>query len=150
MWRVIGTPRTSTAPPSDSSSEELVQAHLEKLKETHQIEKMQVCVIGSGNWGSTTAKIIGENILTGKASRYFSDEVRMWVFEEDVKQADGTVRKLSEIINVDHTNVNLAVHQTKGLIQRGRSNFGVLVLGCTEAKLCNPRLIFQLIGDLQD
>ena len=109
MWRVIGTPRTSTAPPSDSSSEELVQAHLEKLKETHQIEKMQVCVIGSGNWGSTTAKIIGENILTGEASRYFSNEVRMWVFEEDVKQADGSVRKLSEIINVDHTNVNMAV-----------------------------------------
>ena len=146
---VIGTPGTSTAS-SDSRSEELVQSHLEKLKETHQIEKMQVCVIGSGNWGSTTAKIIGENILTGKASRYFSDEVRMWVFEEDVKQADGSVRKLSEIINVDHTNVNLAVHQTKGLIQRGRSNFGVLVLGCTEAKLCNPRLIFQLTGDLQD
>ena len=106
-----GTPRSSksTAPPSDSSSEELVQAHLEKLKETHQIEKMQVCVIGSGNWGSTTAKIIGENILTGEASRYFSNEVRMWVFEEDVKQADGSVRKLSEIINVDHTNVNMAV-----------------------------------------
>merc|ERR1719409_2118711 len=96
---------STTAPSSDSGSEELVPAHVEKLKETHQIEKMQVCVIGSGNWGSTTAKIIGENILTGEASRYFSKEVRMWVFEEDVKQADGSVRKLSEIINVDHTNV---------------------------------------------
>merc|ERR1719487_2650181 len=104
---VKGSPKSSksTAPSSNASSEELVQAHLQKLKETHQIEKMQVCIIGSGNWGSTTAKIIGENILAGEASRYFSNEVRMWVFEEEVKQADGSVRKLSEIINTDHENV---------------------------------------------
>merc|ERR1719161_366946 len=29
----------------------------------------------------------------------------MWVFEEEVKQKDGSVRKLSEIINTDHENV---------------------------------------------
>ena len=29
----------------------------------------------------------------------------MWVFEEEVKQADGSSRKLSEVINEDHENV---------------------------------------------
>merc|ERR1719160_223552 len=75
------------------------------MNESHQIEKLTVCVVGSGNWGSTAAKIIGENILDGGASQFFSDEVRMWVFEEDVKQTDGSVRKLSEVINTDHENV---------------------------------------------
>jgi glycerol-3-phosphate dehydrogenase (NAD+) len=87
------------------SSEALVQSYMQKLNKSHQIEKLTVCVIGSGNWGSTAAKIIGENILDGDASRFLSKEVRMWVFEEEVKQADGSVRKLSEVINTDHENV---------------------------------------------
>merc|ERR550514_2724564 len=64
-----------------------------------------VCIVGSGNWGSTAAKIIGENILTGEAGHIFAEEVRMWVFDEDIPQSDGSVRKLSEIINTDHENV---------------------------------------------
>ncbi|XP_075997204.1 glycerol-3-phosphate dehydrogenase [NAD(+)], cytoplasmic-like [Genypterus blacodes] len=57
----------------------------------------KVCVIGSGNWGSAIAKIVGAN-----AAKYeqFDTTVNMWVFEEMV---DG--RKLTEIINVDHENV---------------------------------------------
>jgi len=57
----------------------------------------KVCVIGSGNWGSAIAKIVGAN-----AAKYdaFDTTVNMWVFEEMV---DG--RKLSEIINTDHENV---------------------------------------------
>merc|ERR550514_1977611 len=77
-----------------------------KLAKTAQIEKLQVCIVGSGNWGSTAAKIAGENILAGgAAAKCFQEEVRMWVFEEEVKQKDGSVRKLSEIINTDHENV---------------------------------------------
>jgi glycerol-3-phosphate dehydrogenase (NAD+) len=98
-------PKSSEGTPAVSSSEALVQAYIQKLNETHQVEKLTVCVIGSGNWGSTAAKIIGENILEGEAARFLSNEVRMWVFEEDVKQADGSVRKLSEVINTDHENV---------------------------------------------
>merc|ERR1719324_2231368 len=64
-----------------------------------------VCIVGSGNWGSTAAKIIGENILTSEAGFIFAEEVRMWVFDEDIPQSDGSVRKLSEIINTDHENV---------------------------------------------
>ncbi|TNN78652.1 Glycerol-3-phosphate dehydrogenase [NAD(+)], cytoplasmic [Liparis tanakae] len=57
----------------------------------------KVCVIGSGNWGSAIAKIVGAN-----AAQYdtFDSAVNMWVFEETV---DG--RKLTEIINTDHENL---------------------------------------------
>uniref|UniRef100_H2VCZ1 Glycerol-3-phosphate dehydrogenase [NAD(+)] n=1 Tax=Takifugu rubripes TaxID=31033 RepID=H2VCZ1_TAKRU len=57
----------------------------------------KVCVVGSGNWGSAIAKIVGAN-----AAKYdrFDTTVNMWVFEEMV---DG--RKLTEIINTDHENV---------------------------------------------
>uniref|UniRef100_H3DLN2 Glycerol-3-phosphate dehydrogenase [NAD(+)] n=1 Tax=Tetraodon nigroviridis TaxID=99883 RepID=H3DLN2_TETNG len=57
----------------------------------------KVCVVGSGNWGSAIAKIVGAN-----AAKYdrFVTTVNMWVFEETV---DG--RKLTEIINTDHENV---------------------------------------------
>jgi glycerol-3-phosphate dehydrogenase (NAD+) len=70
-----------------------------------RIEQLTVCIVGSGNWGSTAAKIIGENVLEGQAKQFFNQEVRMWVFEEEVKQADGSLRKLSEVINEDHENV---------------------------------------------
>ncbi|ORX93294.1 NAD-dependent glycerol-3-phosphate dehydrogenase [Basidiobolus meristosporus CBS 931.73] len=57
----------------------------------------KVALIGSGNWGSAIAKIVGSNVLQNAE---FDKEVRMWVFEEMV---DG--RKLTEIINNDHENV---------------------------------------------
>jgi glycerol-3-phosphate dehydrogenase (NAD+) len=66
---------------------------------------LQVCIVGSGNWGSTAAKIIGENILTGPAGERFAPEVRMWVLEEMIPQDDGTTKKLTEIINETHENV---------------------------------------------
>ncbi|XP_073721351.1 glycerol-3-phosphate dehydrogenase [NAD(+)], cytoplasmic-like [Misgurnus anguillicaudatus] len=57
----------------------------------------RVCIIGSGNWGSAIAKIVGAN-----AAKYntFDNTVNMWVFEEMI---DG--RKLTEIINTQHENV---------------------------------------------
>jgi glycerol-3-phosphate dehydrogenase (NAD+) len=67
--------------------------------------KLQVCIVGSGNWGSTAAKIIGENILNGPAGKRFAHEVRMWVLEEMIEQEDGSSKKLSEIINETHENV---------------------------------------------
>merc|ERR1719443_2766434 len=67
--------------------------------------KRSVCIVGSGNWGSTAAKIIGENIMSGEAKNYFEQEVRMWVFDEKIPQEDGSTRKLTEIINTEHENV---------------------------------------------
>ncbi|KAL5265177.1 hypothetical protein ACHWQZ_G006058 [Mnemiopsis leidyi] len=58
----------------------------------------KVTIIGSGNWGSAIAKIVGSN--TSRHSDLFDKQVRMWVFEEEV---DG--QKLSHIINTTHENV---------------------------------------------
>ncbi|MES1908412.1 MAG: hypothetical protein MHM6MM_001357 [Cercozoa sp. M6MM] len=58
---------------------------------------LKVCVIGSGNWGSCIAKIVGENV---KRSYLFNDRVPMWVHEEMVNG-----RKLTEQINELHENI---------------------------------------------
>lgn len=57
----------------------------------------KVSIIGSGNWGSAIAKIIGKNV---KQYDEFDNEVKLWVFEELI---DG--KKLTEIINTTHENV---------------------------------------------
>ncbi|XP_015124812.1 glycerol-3-phosphate dehydrogenase [NAD(+)], cytoplasmic [Diachasma alloeum] len=59
--------------------------------------KNQVCIIGSGNWGSAIAKIIGANTAN---LENFEDRVTMYVYEEII---DG--KKLTEIINETHENV---------------------------------------------
>lgn len=64
----------------------------------------RICIVGSGNWGSAIATILGRN-----AARlpWCHDEVRMWVFEETVTlPEDGAApAKLSEVINARHENV---------------------------------------------
>ncbi|KAJ1621416.1 glycerol3phosphate dehydrogenase putative [Pavlovales sp. CCMP2436] len=59
--------------------------------------KEKIAIIGSGNWGSAIARIIGFN-----AARHddIETEVNMWVFEEMIEG-----KKLSEIINETHENV---------------------------------------------
>ena len=57
----------------------------------------KICIIGSGNWGSAIARIVGGN---AKRLEGIDDEVKMWVFEEEIKG-----RKLTEIINEEHENV---------------------------------------------
>lgn len=58
----------------------------------------KVAILGSGNWGSAIARIVGENIL--KFDKQFDGVVKMYVYEEMV---DG--RKLTEIINTENENV---------------------------------------------
>jgi len=60
--------------------------------------KKKVCIVGSGNWGSAIAKIVGNNVVN--FPERFEEKVSMWVFEELV---DG--KKLTEIINETHENV---------------------------------------------
>lgn len=62
-----------------------------------QANKEKVAIIGSGNWGSAIAKIVGRNVL---ATSEFADEVHMWVYQE---QVDG--KNLTDIINEEHENV---------------------------------------------
>lgn len=58
----------------------------------------KVCIVGSGNWGTTVAKIIGENVR--QYPKEFHPQVSMWVFEEKVNG-----RNLTDIINQEHENV---------------------------------------------
>ncbi|KRZ99062.1 uncharacterized protein AC631_05188, partial [Debaryomyces fabryi] len=58
----------------------------------------KVAVIGSGNWGTTIAKVLAEN--TAEKSDIFAKQVDMWVFQEKI---DGT--NLTDIINTKHENV---------------------------------------------
>lgn len=66
----------------------------------------RVCIIGSGNWGSAIATLVGPNCAR---LPLYEDEVRMWVFEELVQVDDGGAstppQKLSEVINARHENV---------------------------------------------
>ncbi|CAG0914668.1 unnamed protein product [Notodromas monacha] len=61
-------------------------------------EKRRISIIGSGNWGSAIARIVGLNC---RKLDYMVDEVKMWVFEEVLE--DG--RKLTDVINTEHENV---------------------------------------------
>jgi glycerol-3-phosphate dehydrogenase (NAD+) len=75
--------------------------------------KHKVTVIGSGNWGTTVAKLVAEN--TRQHPDIFEEEVQMWVYEEQVTipptspHYDPSVgdkpQKLTHIINTYHENV---------------------------------------------
>jgi len=58
----------------------------------------KICIVGSGNWGSAIAKIVGAN--AAKKPDKFNTEVRMYVYEEMIGD-----QKLTEIINTKHENV---------------------------------------------
>lgn len=58
----------------------------------------KVAIIGSGNWGSAIARIVGQNVLN--FDKQFDGVVKMYVYEELVEG-----RKLTEIINTEHENV---------------------------------------------
>ena len=58
----------------------------------------RICLVGSGNWGSVVAKIIGNNIL--RYGDQFYPDINMWVYEEEING-----RKLTDIINTQHENV---------------------------------------------
>jgi glycerol-3-phosphate dehydrogenase (NAD+) len=62
--------------------------------------KDRICIVGSGNWGSAIATIIGRNCARLSC---FETTVQMWVYEEEVLH-QGKQRKLSELINTLHEN----------------------------------------------
>eukprot|EP00586_Coscinodiscus_wailesii_P001628 CAMPEP_0172485472 /NCGR_PEP_ID=MMETSP1066-20121228/13503_1 /TAXON_ID=671091 /ORGANISM="Coscinodiscus wailesii, Strain CCMP2513" /LENGTH=381 /DNA_ID=CAMNT_0013250757 /DNA_START=329 /DNA_END=1474 /DNA_ORIENTATION=- len=61
----------------------------------------RVCIIGSGNWGSAIAKMVGENC---ERLPLCESRVNMWVYEEMIDM-DGIATKLTDIINSRHENV---------------------------------------------
>ena len=60
----------------------------------------RVCIIGSGNWGTTIAKLIGENIKNEKMKSEFDQTIRFYVGKEMVNE-----KPLSDIINNSHEDV---------------------------------------------
>jgi glycerol-3-phosphate dehydrogenase (NAD+) len=76
-------------------------------------QKHKVTVIGSGNWGTTVAKLVAEN--TREHADIFEEDVQMWVYEEDVVIASDSPhydpavgdkpQKLTAVINTRHENV---------------------------------------------
>ncbi|ALC41324.1 CG3215 [Drosophila busckii] len=60
-------------------------------------DRLNVCIIGSGNWATTIARNVGNNALT---SQFLEPTVLMYVYEEYIEG-----RKLTEIINTTHINV---------------------------------------------
>lgn len=64
-----------------------------------QLDK--VCIIGSGNWGSAIATLVGPNC---ERLDCCENTVNMWVYEEDV-EVDGVMQKLTQVINTKHENV---------------------------------------------
>lgn len=69
---------------------------------TKNIIKDKVCILGSGNWGSAIATIVGKNVEL--LSDYYETDVNMWVYEEDITLPDGTIDQLSNMINKTHEN----------------------------------------------
>lgn len=76
-------------------------------------KRHKVTVIGSGNWGSTIAKIVAENAQSHPD--LFETEVHMWVYEEEVTLGEDSPyydpsigdkpQKLTSVINQHHENV---------------------------------------------
>ena len=76
-------------------------------------QKHKVTVIGSGNWGTTVAKLVAES--TAEHPTLFETDVQMWVYEEQVSLAENSPhydasiganpQKLTSIINTHHENV---------------------------------------------
>lgn len=66
---------------------------------SEEIEK--ICIIGSGNWGSVIARIVGKNC---ERLAFCETRVTMWVYEETV-EFEGEMRKLTEVINTEHENI---------------------------------------------
>ncbi|KAK0731019.1 glycerol-3-phosphate dehydrogenase-like protein [Lasiosphaeris hirsuta] len=71
----------------------------------------KVTVIGSGNWGTTVAKLVAES--TREHPDVFEEDVQMWVYEENVTIAKDSPhyaavgdqpQKLTSIINTCHEN----------------------------------------------
>ncbi|KAE9971344.1 Glycerol-3-phosphate dehydrogenase [NAD(+)] [Venturia inaequalis] len=78
-------------------------------------KRHKVTVVGSGNWGSTIAKVVAEN--TRAHPNLYEENVHMWVFEEEIvipkgsrqyrpdSPTAGKPQKLSELINTLHENI---------------------------------------------
>ena len=75
------------------------------INTTMTTDKEKICIIGSGNWGSAIATVLGRNAAN---LPFCNDRVNMWVFEEQVTvpgSSNNVTANLSDVINTHHENV---------------------------------------------
>jgi glycerol-3-phosphate dehydrogenase (NAD+) len=107
----------------------------------------RVCIVGSGNFGSTIAKIIGQNIVNLPD---FDNEVRMYVYDEVVNG-----ESLVHIINTRHENVKYlpGVALPENVV--AVPDLGVAATGCDFYVFVTPhqflpKLLPQMLGKMGD
>ena len=67
-----------------------------------RMSPFSVNTVGSGNWGSAIATMVGKNC---QRLAHCEQKVNMWVYEEIIEAFDGSKQKLTDIINSQHENV---------------------------------------------
>ncbi|KAK3497470.1 NAD-dependent glycerol-3-phosphate dehydrogenase [Neurospora hispaniola] len=114
LWSTRSS-RASLAPPPNNTRHLPVRRYSQVTKMTvnNFTKKHKVTVIGSGNWGTTVAKLVAENCAEHPDT--FEKDVQMWVYEENVtlpkdsKHFDASIgeqpQKLTHILNTYHENV---------------------------------------------
>lgn len=108
----------------------------------------KVTVIGSGNWGTTIAKVVAEN--TALNPQLFARRVDMWVFDEKING-----KNLTEIINTQHENVKYLpgielpenLYANPDLLDSVRET-DIIVFNIPHQFL--PRIVKQLKGHVSD
>eukprot|EP00929_Paragymnodinium_shiwhaense_P106738 TRINITY_DN7237_c0_g1_i5.p1 TRINITY_DN7237_c0_g1~~TRINITY_DN7237_c0_g1_i5.p1 ORF type:complete len:376 (-),score=94.26 TRINITY_DN7237_c0_g1_i5:290-1417(-) len=109
---------------------------------TRLLRKEKVAMVGSGNFGTALARLLGRNVLEQED---FDDEVRMWVFEEEV---DG--QKLTSIINTQRENVKYlpGARLTDNVV--AVPELGEALRGATMVAFCLPhQFLKNMLPDLR-
>jgi glycerol-3-phosphate dehydrogenase (NAD+) len=72
------------------------------------LRRYRVAMVGAGAWASAAARLLAQNTAGDRdAADRFVDEVRMWVFDDDLGEwpgCGGKTLRLSEAINATHEN----------------------------------------------
>lgn len=94
-------PTTEYAPPKAKTPVESNQWKVKRGKDIKpRAAPLKICVIGSGNFGSTVAKVLAEN---ASEKELFDSKVVMWTFDEKIP--DRNNQSIVDIINTEHENV---------------------------------------------
>ena len=120
--------KMTTLKPIDNNSMGL-NSKLDSMSKSMTVES-KVCLIGSGNWASVIARIIGENV---KTLDHFNQNINMWVFEEIVNG-----QKLTDIINTTNENVKYLPGHKLPTNVRATPNMEEVVSGADYIIVCLP------------
>ena len=105
----------------------------------------KVAVIGSGNWGTTVARIVAGNVVASPELAEFEREVPMYTFEETLD--DG--RRLTEVINRYHQNVKylpgvILPDNVRAVADPAEAAAGATVLLLTSPHQFLPEILAQI------